>query len=98
MQIHSRRYQVIIWTVLLSGELKIFVDEKVCYRSIQQAGEHSSCTEILLSEWGTSGKERPTVRTLHKFLLKAQLIRAADYVSEKLLNGLFYHILLFHPV
>ncbi|XP_065219116.1 interleukin-1 receptor-associated kinase 4-like [Planococcus citri] len=58
-------------------------------RLIEEAGQdiqQRSFTEILLSEWGTSGRERPTIRTLHKFLMKAQLIRAADYVSEKILE------------
>lgn len=44
-----------------------------------------SGTEILLDEWGCSGKVRPSVGHLLHLLLEAELYRAADYVSEKIL-------------
>lgn len=47
-------------------------------------------TEILFDEWGTSGRVRPTVGNLLDLLIKVQLMRAADYVAIKLLNGEFY--------
>ncbi|KAL0276875.1 UNVERIFIED_CONTAM: hypothetical protein PYX00_004346 [Menopon gallinae] len=55
---------------------------------IQSAGEkhNRSYTEILLDEWGTSGKVRPTVMTLLEVLLKAQFFRAADFVAVELLH------------
>lgn len=51
------------------------------------AEKHSkSYTELLLQEWGTSGKVRATLRTLLDVLIKAELFRAADYVAEDLLQ------------
>ena len=66
------------------------------YRLIESAGEKQSrsCTEILLDEWGTSGKIRPNVNTLLQVLMKAQLYRAAEYVSVEMLKGQYEeHIL-----
>lgn len=44
------------------------------------------CSEILLDEWGTSSKRRPKLSTLMKFLTKAELYRAAEYVAVELLK------------
>lgn len=44
-----------------------------------------SWTEILIDEWGTSGKIRANLGHLKYLLTKAELFRAADYVA-KLLN------------
>lgn len=41
--------------------------------------------DILIDEWGTSGKQRPTIEDLVQILIKVELFRAADYVSEELL-------------
>ena len=41
--------------------------------------------DILIDEWGTSGKQRPTVEDLVRILIKVELYRAADYVSKELL-------------
>lgn len=56
---------------------------------IEDAGakQRRFCSEILLEEWGTSGKKRPRLSTLMKFLAKAQLYRAAEYVAVELLKG-----------
>ncbi|XP_069674519.1 interleukin-1 receptor-associated kinase 4-like [Periplaneta americana] len=53
---------------------------------IEQAGEKQKrpCTEIFLEEWGTSGKKRPNLMLLTQLLGKAQLFRAADYVTNLL--------------
>ncbi|KAL5282775.1 tub family protein [Megaselia abdita] len=48
--------------------------------------ERRSQTEILLDEWGTSGKKRPTLEVLMNVLVKAQLLRAADLVALNFLN------------
>ncbi|KAK6635053.1 hypothetical protein RUM44_000302 [Polyplax serrata] len=55
---------------------------------IQNAGEkqNKSCTEILLDEWGTSGKIRPNLKHLLDILIKAQFYRAAEYVAVDLLK------------
>ncbi|XP_014275275.1 interleukin-1 receptor-associated kinase 4 isoform X1 [Halyomorpha halys] len=45
-----------------------------------------SSTEILLEEWGTSGRRRPHISDLLNVLVKAELYRAADYVSLQLLK------------
>jgi len=42
--------------------------------------------DILLDEWSTSGRIRPTVETLFDLLQECQLFRAADYVAEEILN------------
>lgn len=42
--------------------------------------------EILVEEWGTSGKERPTVQQLIQLLVKVELYRAADFLSKDLLG------------
>lgn len=50
------------------------------------ANQRKSATEILLDEWGTSGKKRPTLEVLLNVLVKAQLLRAADLVATHFLN------------
>nr|XP_008198085.1 PREDICTED: probable receptor-like protein kinase At5g18500 isoform X2 [Tribolium castaneum] len=44
------------------------------------------CSEILLREWGTSGRVRPAVGHLKYLLQKAELFRAADYVAVDILK------------
>ncbi|KAJ8917745.1 hypothetical protein NQ315_005196 [Exocentrus adspersus] len=58
------------------------------FKLIESASEkyRKPCTEILLDEWGTSGRVRPTVGHLLYLLTKAKLFRAADYVAVDLLN------------
>lgn len=55
---------------------------------IEQAArqQNRSAAEIFLSEWGTMGKRRPTIHTLFKLLVKAELFRAADYVARDILK------------
>lgn len=43
--------------------------------------------EVLLEEWGTSGKRRPTVRDLVALLQLSKLYRAMDYLTINVLNG-----------
>ncbi|CAL4163212.1 unnamed protein product, partial [Meganyctiphanes norvegica] len=42
--------------------------------------------EILLEEWGTSGRKRATLKDLMEILLLIKQDRAADYLAEKILN------------
>jgi len=42
--------------------------------------------EILIDEWSTSGRKRPTVGTLLNILQKCELFRAADYIAIQLLR------------
>lgn len=46
----------------------------------------SACSEILLDEWGTSGRIRPTLGHLLHLLEKLELYRAADFVAVSLLK------------
>lgn len=45
--------------------------------------------EVFLQEWSIAGKNRPKLRHLLDSLVTAKLWRAADYVAEKILNGMF---------
>jgi hypothetical protein len=40
------------------------------------------CGEVLLDEWGTSGRRRPTVGHLLKLLQLCESYEAADYLAE----------------
>lgn len=42
-----------------------------------------SCSEILLDEWATSGRRRPTTGTLYSLLQECELFRAADYIAQE---------------
>ncbi|XP_039275902.1 interleukin-1 receptor-associated kinase 4 [Nilaparvata lugens] len=44
------------------------------------------CSQIFLEEWGTSGKNRPRLSSLLRFLVKAELFRAAEFVAVDLLK------------
>lgn len=43
--------------------------------------------EVLVEEWGTSGKKRPTMGDLVAILQVAKLYRAVDYLTVTVLNG-----------
>ncbi|KPJ02897.1 Interleukin-1 receptor-associated kinase 4 [Papilio xuthus] len=42
------------------------------------------CAEILIDEWGTSGKIRPTLSTLKDIVQKANILKAADQIAALL--------------
>ncbi|XP_045447023.1 interleukin-1 receptor-associated kinase 4-like [Melitaea cinxia] len=46
------------------------------------------CTEILLDEWGTSGRVRPTLTHLKDILTQAHIYRAADEIAKMLEESL----------
>nr|XP_031832240.1 uncharacterized protein LOC116426821 [Nomia melanderi] len=48
--------------------------------------QRRNAAEIFLAEWGTMGKQRPTLRVLLELLVKAELFRAADYVAGDILK------------
>ncbi|KAJ0178949.1 hypothetical protein K1T71_005724 [Dendrolimus kikuchii] len=52
-------------------------------RLIKQHADDTNrtCSDVLFDEWGTSGKIRPTVKTLLDVLVNAQIFRAADEVA-----------------
>lgn len=56
------------------------------YARTTNASNSRLCSEILLDEWSTSGKIRPTVEILYKLLQKCQLYRAADYIAIEILD------------
>ena len=43
--------------------------------------------DILLDEWGTSGRVRPTVADLYLLCSSLELFRAADFLLEQLMGG-----------
>ena len=43
--------------------------------------------DILLDEWGTSGRVRPTVADLYLLCSSLELFRAADFLLEHLMGG-----------
>lgn len=43
--------------------------------------------EVLVEEWGTSGRKRPTVGDLVAILQVAKLYRAMDYLTITVLSG-----------
>lgn len=55
---------------------------------IERHGRYTgkSCGEILIDEWSTSGKIRPTGETLLDLLIKCELFRAADFVAIEVLE------------
>lgn len=58
------------------------------FSMIEQAAQQQrrSAAEIFLTEWGTMGKRRPTLRVLLDLLVKAELFRAADYLAGDILQ------------
>ncbi|XP_051173532.1 protein Tube [Leptopilina boulardi] len=68
-----------------SDEYKFGMDHLIL---IEQASRQQKrgCAEIFLEEWSTMGRRRPTLKILLELLKKAQLFRAADYVSMNILN------------
>ncbi|CAH2243070.1 interleukin-1 receptor-associated kinase 4-like [Pararge aegeria] len=49
---------------------------------------NQKCSEILMDEWGTSGRVRPTLGILKEILVKAQIFRAADEIARILNESL----------
>ncbi|CAH0729248.1 unnamed protein product, partial [Brenthis ino] len=45
---------------------------------------NQKCAEILMDEWGTSGRVRPTLSHLKDILIKAEIYRAADLIAHML--------------
>lgn len=58
-------------------------------RLIEQASHRTGKPgmDILIDEWGTSGKIRPTVEDLLRLCYEQDLIRAADFVRNDILGG-----------
>ena len=42
--------------------------------------------EVLLSEWGTMGRRRPTVRRLLIYCLELELLRAASHIAHEMMG------------
>ena len=43
--------------------------------------------ELLVEEWGTSGRYRPTVKHLLDLLVRGEMFAPADYLAIDVLNG-----------
>lgn len=56
------------------------------YRLIEEHAKanNQKCAEILIDEWGTSGRVRPNLHHLKNILIKAQIFRAADEIANML--------------
>ncbi|XP_046649900.1 interleukin-1 receptor-associated kinase 4-like isoform X1 [Daphnia pulicaria] len=67
-------------------ETKKFSSEHVGLIEEEAKRQKKSAFDILIDEWGTSGKQRPTVCELVKLLAKLELYQAADYLSTDLLG------------
>jgi hypothetical protein len=50
-------------------------------------GQTKTAFEVLVSEWGTMGRVRPTVGDLLLLCLQINALRAASYVNAKILGG-----------
>uniref|UniRef100_A0A1A9VDQ6 Death_2 domain-containing protein n=1 Tax=Glossina austeni TaxID=7395 RepID=A0A1A9VDQ6_GLOAU len=61
---------------------------RLIQNAVQYHGDSRLFSEILFDEWGTSGRkhERPTLGVLLNLLLKAKLIRAANFLAKNLLK------------
>ncbi|KAL9894680.1 interleukin 1 receptor associated kinase 4 tube [Glossina fuscipes fuscipes] len=61
---------------------------RLIQNAVQYHGDSRLFSEILFDEWGTSGRkhERPTLGVLLNLLLKAKLIRAANFLAKDLLK------------
>ncbi|XP_076294587.1 interleukin 1 receptor associated kinase 4 tube isoform X2 [Lasioglossum baleicum] len=66
-----------------------FNSEHFCMIEQSAREQGRNAAEIFLSEWGTMGRKRPTLRILLKLLAKAELFRAADYVAGTILKEEF---------
>ncbi|XP_077296992.1 uncharacterized protein LOC143918798 [Arctopsyche grandis] len=64
-----------------------YTSEHISLIETEGSKQNRYCAEILFDEWGTSGKNRPTLIHLFKLLKQAQLYRAADIISINLLDG-----------
>ncbi|KAK7041543.1 hypothetical protein SK128_019004, partial [Halocaridina rubra] len=47
---------------------------------------HRKGFEVLIEEWGTSGRKRPTVQDLVYLLQRAKLYRAMDYITVSVMK------------
>lgn len=71
--------------LIISSKPKYSVEH---IRLVESYGDkhNRSYTEILIQEWGTSGRVRATVQNLLDVLIRAELFRAADFVAVELLE------------
>lgn len=58
----------------------------ISFERLFSSGRRSP-TMLLLDDWGTTGRNRPTVKLLLDNLIKAEQYRAADYVAVNVLKG-----------
>ncbi|XP_061703953.1 putative uncharacterized protein DDB_G0285119 [Cydia pomonella] len=61
-------------------------ERKYNSEDIRKLEEHArdkqeKCAKIMFDEWGTSGQFRPTLRTVQKIALKAEMMRLVDKIS-----------------
>ena len=77
------------WKKLMAIILKEGSENEFHVDHIEQASRDQgrNCAVILLDEWGTMGRKRPTVKILLDLLLKEELRRAVDYGNHMQINS-----------
>lgn len=55
-------------------------------RNAAQRQQRSPAFMLLFEEWGTSGRQRPTIQHLYELLISLPLFRAADYIANHILH------------
>jgi hypothetical protein len=62
--------------------------ETTLFSAVERASHGSGRTafEILVENWGTMGRKRPTLKLLMIFLMELNLLRAASYISKNYSN------------
>lgn len=68
-----------MWAKLLSSYFRIIEEEA--------RRRQKPAFDILIDEWGTSGKKRPDIKLLLELLKEAELYSAADYLSVEILKS-----------
>ena len=60
----------------------------IIFRAIEEESkrQHKPGFDILIDEWGTSGRQRPTIHDLIQLLIKVEIYQAADYLNKEILN------------
>lgn len=81
------RYLNLVPKICLNFKLEFF------YRLIENHSKETKvkCAKVFLIEWGTSGRVRPTLKTLQKLLLKALMFKAVDAIAIMLGGKYFSH-------
>ena len=70
--------------MIVKGESKVFF-ARILETAVRN-GQANSGFELLIDEWGTMGKTRPTVNDIFNMSLEMEAFAAASYISEEILK------------